>query len=364
MSKERIEEKIALHRAYWNRENTGRPLVSFRLGDYFFSTEFKAAKHLLVEGKRITPDMLDVDLFMEDYERMYQEVAETGQDGFWVAEPFTGIPWMEAILGCEVYATKNSFISHPWAQSIDDLDKIVFNTDNIWFKKYMEFVEKLNQLSKGRFPIGQPIMRGPSDMMGAVLGQTELVFALAEEPEKMKQLFLKITDIFLNVMKHQYNVISDFNGGYAIGFYHLWTPGKCIWYQEDLSALLSPAYYREFLKASNEKICEGYDYTAIHLHPASFFILDELMKIDKLKVIEVNKDVGGPSVKEMIPIFQKILTKKNIIIWGDLNEEDIDNIMQELPSKGIFLNVVAPTLERAKELMTYIQSKVKWCDVT
>ncbi|HEY5587181.1 MAG TPA: hypothetical protein VIK78_22190 [Ruminiclostridium sp.] len=350
-----IEDRILLHNAYWNREYLKFPIVSFRIGDYFFSSQFKAARSLLVNGKEIKPDMINVDSFLEDYERMYQEVTSTGQDAFWTAEPFTGIPWMEAIIGCEIYGTENSFISHPCAKSMQDLDKIKFDQENPWFKKYMEFVEKLHKLSEGRFPIGQPITRGSSDMLGAVIGQSQLVYAMFEEPEKMKEAFYKVTDVFLNVIRSQYNAISDFQGGYSMGFYHLWSPGKCIWFQEDLSAILSPSYYNDFLKGPNEKICEGYDYTSVHLHPASFFILDKLMKIERLKVIEVNKDVGGPKIKQMIPVFQRILSKKNLIIWGDLDHEDIDCIMYELPHKGVFLNIVSETVEKARDLMEYIK---------
>jgi len=87
----------------------------------------------LVEGKKITPSMLDVEAFLNDYERMYQDISSIGQDGFWVAEPFYGIPWMEAILGCEIYATKSSFVSKPWVKSLEETKKIEFNAENEWF---------------------------------------------------------------------------------------------------------------------------------------------------------------------------------------------------------------------------------------
>ena len=78
------------------------------------------------------------------------------------------------------------------------------------------------------------------------------------------------------------------------------------------------------------------------------------MRMDGLKAIQINKDVGGPSVQEMMPEFHKVLTKKNLIIFGDLDETEIDCIMKELPRTGTFLNIVAPTVERAQQLMTHI----------
>ena len=357
MAADNLNLRLDLHRAFWDRRPLPRPLASFRLGDYFFSRQFAAARPLLEEYKKITPDMLDVDAFLADYERMFHEVAEIGQDGFWTGEPFTGIPWVEAMLGCEVYGSAASFITRPWAKSVGDLEKIALDPENPWLLKYLEFCRKLNALSQGRFPIGHPIMRGLSDTLGAALGQTELVFAVMEEPERMQNLFYRVASFYREIIGQQTAVTDDFYGGRALGFYHVWAPGSAIWFQEDLSALLSPRLYRDLLLAPDRSILAGYQYTAVHLHPVSFFILDDLLRVDELRAIQVNKDVGGPSVREMLPQLKKIAAVKSLIIWGDLDEADIDCIAAELPGQAVFLNIVAPDLGRAKALMEHLRAK-------
>lgn len=353
-----LKKKISMHKAFWARSPMERPLIVFHLApDFFFSTHYAAARRLLANGKKIIPALIDVDAFLDDYERMYRAVSGIEQDGFWAAQPYTGIPWMEGILGCEIRATENSFISQPQGRGPADLDGLAFDPDNPWFRKYLEFTVALQKLSNGRFPVGEPIMRGPSDMAGALMGQSEMVFALIDAPERMHRLFSTVTDILLEVMAAQFQLLEPFHGGYSLGFYPVWSPGKCIWFQEDLSALLSPAHYRRFLKAPAERICRAYDYTAVHLHPASFFIVDALLEIDRLRVVEVNKDVGGPSVAEMVPVLKKILLQKNLILWGDLDEGDIDVITGELPPTGLFLNPMVPTVKRAEQLRRYLESK-------
>ncbi|KLU63257.1 hypothetical protein CEB3_c03540 [Peptococcaceae bacterium CEB3] len=357
MGEEIIRRKIELHKAYWNREPLKRPLVSFQIGDYFVSRRYNASRHLLTDGKKIMPEMIDVDAYMEDFERMYEEACSSGQDGFWVAEPLNGIPWLEGMLGCEIYGTQSSFISIPYVKSARDLQTVRFKEDNSWFKKYLEFVEKLNRASLGRFPVGQPILRGASDVVGALMGQTELVYGLVEEPGIMRDAFSKAVAIFRHVIESQFDATPDFYNGYSLGFYHIWCPRRCLWFQEDLSALLSPKMYDEHLLEPDTRYGESYDYTVAHLHPASFFILDSLMQVGNIKAIQVNKDIGGPATKEMLLQFRKILVKKNLIIFGDLDEEDIDCIMEGLPSSGIFLNISVPTAERARELSEYIHTK-------
>jgi DNA-binding FadR family transcriptional regulator len=353
-----IEERLALHCAFWDREEQPRPLASFRVGDFFFSRHFKAAHGLLAPDTLITPEMLDVAAFLPDYERMFQESEAIGQDGFWTAEPFTGIPWMEAILGSPIRAGRESFTSRPWLSSpAEALEKVRVDPENPWLAKYLEFTAALVQQSRGRFPVGMPIMRGPSDMIGALLGQQEMVIALMlEDPAVMRRLIERVARAFLSVIEAQRRLVPAFHGGTALGFYHVWAPGASIWWQDDLSAILSPTVYREFFLDAARLILAGHPHTAFHLHPASFFIIDELLSLEGLRVIEVNKDVGGPSVEEMLPVLANIMQTRGLILWGDLTIEDLEVVKRNLPCRGLCLHVVAPTLAEAHERRTYIHN--------
>ena len=347
-----INERLKLHEQFWHDEKVDRFPISFRFGDYFFATQFSAARDLLKPGMEIKPDMVHVDDFLSDYERMFQQAEQIGQDGFWVAEPFTAIPWMGAILGCPVFAGSGSFVTEPILKATEYSPPAQSAFGSAWIQKYMEFTEKLVSLSKGRFPVGQPILRGPSDMMGALMGQMRMIYEMNDAPEKMREMAGTVTRSYLDIVGKQFELIPAFHGGHAIGFYHLWTPGRCIWFQEDGSALLSPAWYNAFIRGMDEEICRNYDYTAIHLHPVSLHILDSLLRLDGLKAIEVNKDVGGPSIEEMLPVFRRILEAgKRLVLWGSLDEADLSILQKELPGRPIFLSIVIADADRAREIM-------------
>lgn len=354
-----LQERLALHRAFWARQKQPRPLASFRIGDFFFARHFQAAFPLLEPDKTLSPEMLNVADFLPDYERMFLEAERLGQDAFWTAEPYTGIPWMEAILGCPIRGGCDSFTSRPWLSSPDEaLEKVLFDPQNPWLKKYLEFVAALVRQSRGRYPVAMPIMRGPSDMLGALLGQQEMVLALMEaDPKVMQRLIERLTRAFLSVIDAQCRLTPSFYRGSALGFYHIWTPGKAIWFQDDLSAILSPKLYRQFFLESARLILAGHDFNAVHLHPASFFILDELLTLENLKVVEVNKDIVGPDVKEMLPVLTKIMETRGLILWGDLTVEDLEIVKGNLPCRGLALHVVAPTVEEAEARLQYIR---KW----
>jgi hypothetical protein len=359
-----MEERFALHRAFWSGSDQGRPLASFRIGDFFFARHCRAAASLLVPERETVSGDLAVADYMDDYERMFAEAESCGQDAFWTAEPYTGIPWMEAILGCEVRAGKEAFTTRPAyasaAMAADAMERVVSGmrsnpSSNPWLAKYLEFTKALVQLGRGRFTVGQPIMRGPSDMVGALLGQTGMVYSLIDDPGSMERLVSAVTKAFLTVIKLQRELVPAFHGGTALGFYHVWAPGTSIWFQDDLSAILSPSMYGEFFLGAARDICRGYEYTAVHLHHSSFFILDQLLELPELRAVEVNKDIGGPSVPEMVGILERILEKKRLILWGDITLDDLAFLKSRIPPRGVFLNIVAPSAEEAHARNKYVQ---------
>jgi hypothetical protein len=350
-------ERALDHRKFWNCEKTSRPLVSFRIGNYFFATHYGAAEKLLVKGTKITPDMIDVDSFLEDYERHFNEVSALGQSGFWTAEPYTGIPWMEAFWGCDIVASGESFMAKPLVKDMRDLEKLRFNADSPWVAKYLEFVRKLNGFSRGRFPVGAPIMRGEGDTTGAIMGQTEFIYALCEEPEIIKQTLRKIVDSFLWIYGEMHRLNTPFLGGSSLGLYHVWAPGESLWFQDDIGALLSPALYREFFLENERYFCGKYQYTMMHLHPSSFHLLDDILSNENLKALEINKDVGGPSMLQMIPHFRKVLEKKRrLVIWGDLTEDDIRVVFDNLPAEGIYFNILLPDVTAAQRINAFLHT--------
>jgi hypothetical protein len=99
----------------------------------------------------------------------------------------------------------------------------------------------------------------------------------------------------------------------------------------------------------------------VHLHPSSFHLLDDILSNENLKAVEINKDVGGPSMTQMLPQFRKVLEKKcKLVTWGDLTEEDIQVVFDNLPPEGIFFNILLPDLKSAKTINGFLNFSGVW----
>lgn len=333
-----IGYKTNRHKAFWKSENTA-PLVGFCHGSYFVSKRYHAAGKLLELHRKIEPCDINVEDFAEDYIRMFEVWEKSNSDMIFTAAPFTGIPWMEAMLGCDVYSTGTSFIASSDHRSIEDADVGEIRNEH-WLDKYIEFTCMLEKLSQGRFPVGQPIMRGPTDILGTIVGQDHLVYSFYDYPEKVARLLNDTVDVILYVIGEQKKHVSQFHGGQSIGFYDLWCPGRCIWFQDDLNALLSPEIYRKFIYEAHNRISRAYEYSLVHMHPAAFFLIDDFIGMPYLDAIEINKDVGGPSVTEMLPVFKKVQQAKKLVLWGDFSEEELLEINGALKPEGLCIITV------------------------
>ena len=195
------------------------------------------------------------------------------------------------------------------------------------------------------------------------MGQTEFIYALYEEPQAVRNFFAKYINSFLWIYSEMHRQNKPFLDGSSLGFYHIWTPGKSLWFQDDMGALLSPALYRDFFLENETTVCAQYDYTLMHLHPSAFHLLDDILTNENLKAVEINKDVGGPSVAQMLSQFRKVRgKKKNLVIWGDLTEDEIQLIFNELEPEGIFLYILCPDFPRARYIKNFLECIPERCE--
>jgi len=181
-----FDEIIWRNKAFVNMDEVDRPLLGIWVGSYVPLQLYKSVADL--EGRLVVPEMINPRNFLDDYDRIFLEHEQVGDDICWTAMPFFGIPWMEAIIGCPIYLSSKSFWPAPCLDNWKNLDEIKL-VNNKWFLKLLEFEEMLIRHAKGKYPVAtSTLMRGPGDMMGAALGQERLILELYNNRENVKKL--------------------------------------------------------------------------------------------------------------------------------------------------------------------------------
>jgi hypothetical protein len=348
-----IEDRVELFKQFYKKENQ-RHLFGFFYGKEFPIFRYNAAS-AIPEKTILTSNHFGVEPYLEDFERLFDIHELCGGDFIWSASAFWGIPWLEAILGCNlilndfnsgsIHAEKP--VSFYGPESVQ-----LYRDDNPWVIKTIEFIKKAAKKSDGRWPIGTTRMRGISDLLALLYGNTELIFAMMEKPDEVSETANKLTDLWINFGRLQMDIIPEYHGGIGSFYYNTWVPKGTIWHQEDAAALLSPELYEQFIKPCDEKIIASFDHCIIHQHPSGYIPFRHYVDMGFL-ALELHIDKGGPSAEQLYDIHKEILTKKPLIIWGEIPETDLDWIFSRLPSEG----VAVITVVDSSEMATYFWDK-------
>ena len=345
-----VERKTERYHRFWDRSPVDRPLIGFSVGGWFPLQSYRTMQTL--RGKAaLSPDVLRAEEFRPDYEGVVALWDGVEDDMIRGLAPIPPFPWLEAMLGCRVQIGNESVWAEEGGFEHADLDRIDFSDENPWRRKYLEFVAMLKARFGDRIPVGQPILRGPSDMIAAMRGSSEMVFDLYDRPGDFRRLAERCTTFAIGVVRAQHAITGRFAGGYLIEQLGLWAPDRLVRLQEDSSALFSPDLYTALLQPWDRRMAEAFPFAAIHLHSSSLFLLDRILDIEALGCIQINKDVGNTVVAEMIPFLQMVQARRrSLLLRGKLDLVDLALLRANLSPEGLYLQVVVDKAEDTRKL--------------
>jgi hypothetical protein len=291
-------------------------------------------------GVNVSPEQIHPETFLPEIERWYQRCVDLSADAFQPFSPSFGIPWVEAIIGCPIITQPSSIWARPMLNSYTDRARIKLISDNPWFRKLIEFLRAMVQLSNGRFPIALPVMHGPLDTLAAMRTPEKMCLDFIDEADQIFTILLELTELYIKLCEILLDEIPPFQGGYVTRM-HLWGPGKAITPQNDTSTLISAKMYERLVMPTDRMIIKHFPYHSFHLHSSERHIIDSLLLIDELIAIQVTLEhtFGGPSLELMLPYLKRILENKPLILVV-YDSETADRCLKELPATGLCLLMV------------------------
>lgn len=334
MKRESLEHTLNRYRAFWKRQPVDRPILGLTLSTYTPLEMIDQA--LFPQEGLIMPADLHIDTFLNWYDQDCKNNLTLGGDQFWVAVPFWGIPWMEAIIGCRVRQSGSSIWAEHHLESLRDFPAIDLSANNPWLAKLLDFTSRLVDFAEGSFPVALPLLRGPSDLLAALRGSQRFLLDLYDDPDEIARTANILADVWINITKQVTRLIPPFHGGYCNGNRQVWAPGTCIETQEDAAGMASPKFFRRFFLAGTKKIVSSFDHGWIHVHSSYAHNLDELLSVDEIAAIEFTIDTPpGPAPDELIPVIQKIQQHKPVIVHGRLDLDEMKILVNNLSPRGL-----------------------------
>jgi hypothetical protein len=258
---------------------------------------------------------------------------------------FSRIPWMEAIVGCPIHsgADEAMWPGPALGPNYEGMDHIVPEEDDPWLLKLLALTRALVEVNDGSYLVTHTLMRGPVDLLSALIGDVRMGLALYDDPAEIAELLSRATEAFLTVARAQYALLPPFEGGWAPWTYGLWAPGTVIRLQSDSASQLSPAMYREQILPHDRRILGAFDFSILDLHSAgTLHLLPVLLEVEELDAISITLDPyeSAPSVEALIPTLEQVLARKSVSIFGKMTAADVRRLKQTLPTGCLAIHAV------------------------
>jgi hypothetical protein len=304
----------------------------------------------------LAPGDVDFELFREDFEDLFVLHGQATADVPWSAFPLVVIPWAEAIAGCPIIHRGGNVWAEHWLESYETLeDAGGLKPRAAWMEKLVEFTQWLVNMSDGRFPIAVSLLRGPADLLAAMRGAQESVLDLMDNPEPVERLLQSLTDLWMQAAHAQQAHIPPFASGYGWNIQNLWSEEPGGWFQDDAIAYWSPPLHRQFIAPCERQLSQTLARMGCHLHSPAIFAVNELLSMPELDVIEMNLDLVGKTIPEMIPAFQRILETQRLYVWGSFSAEDLRLMKASLPTRGLALQVMADSPQGVQAMIRLVE---------
>ncbi len=344
-----VARKLQSHADFWTGTHGTGPLITRSSYSDLGKMELPLSDGgVAPAGLKLPPDVLDADMLAHSEKpktvstlslTTTPDAGSERVDTFPVVAPVQRIPWTEAILGCQLTIGAESIWPEPWLEHPWDLQRVRLLDGNFWLAKLLELTSALVDTWDYPVLVTQTLMRGPIDMLTALLGSERTVYELQDHPDECRKLLEVCTEAFVEIAIAQQALIPQLEGGYC-SWFGIWAPGTVVRTQCDTAALIGRRWYESRILPFDVQICEAFDHSIIHLHSGYLDTIDDLLHQPVPQAIQVVIDVdgAGPPPLTLMPTFLKILEKKPLLIEGRLTEKEFDTLLDALPGEGLFVS--------------------------
>ena len=353
-STEIIEESIERFKtSFWARNNSVRPPVGIVEVDSFLPIKY-------LNGKFTKKDISIEDILCANVDSDYEFISKRKKiihdDFIPFSAPWRAIPWLEAICGCPVHYSSGSMAPDKAILDVEDLLKIQDFEKPEWRDFLFQQTEHLTKNMARDCWVSPSILRGPSDILAAMRGMDNFYMDSLLKPDLLDKAAAHLTGLTANIIEKHFAYVKPQLGGYG-HIYGYWSPEKTNVYQEDAMGMVDPGIFRDiFLKHNNTLVKRLDGHAFFHLHSTGFAHYKHLLEIEGLSGIEITIEQNGPPLIDLVEVFKEILSKTRLILFVDAYFDQLNEVLKQIPSDGLYLLIPSHYIKTDREFSTFINS--------
>ena len=233
---------------------------------------------------------------------------------------------------------------------------LAFDPEESLWKKTLAFTDGI--LKSGIAHTSVSDLGGTLDIVASLRGTENLLYDLYDYPDEIKAASRRVTELW----KHAYTLLTDRMRPYQEGT-SSWMP---VWCRErysplqcDVSVMLSPDMFREFVIPDLVDLTEFLDHSIYHMDGIGEIPhLDHLLSIPRLDAIQwtPGAGIGDPGDECWFEMYQKIQAAGKGLVLFVGRPELVEPLIRALKPDGVFLSIGGCDDYAAKEIEKMIVS--------
>ncbi len=263
-----------------------------------------------------------------------------GADVRFMADPATG--WISSMVP-------------PLLKDWSEFDRLRFDPEHPWWRRYLRQLEAFVDGSRGRWGISHFILIDGLNFVFELLGATRTYLSLDEHPEMVRRA---IDFAFaLNVRVHQtfFETAPSLEGGTFSNFAQ-WLPGRVVSESIDPYHMTSVAYFERWGREPAERIMTHFDGGVIHVHANGRHLLEAAATLRGLKAMLLADDLGFPPAFEVVEPLKARVGDVPISVFSPYEAFEARLARHALPGGVLYQVKGVPSVEAANRLMDRVRA--------
>lgn len=298
----------------------------------------------------------DPQWILERNEKRFQKTY-FGGDALPCIFPYFGTGGHAKYLADTVQYSPDTIWMSPAFEDYDRFDFSFQKNSNTAFQQELDTITWLAKEGQGRFFVGSPDNCGSYDALSQLRGESDLLFDIVDEPDKATRAAARVVDVLLESGDALFEAIKQNNyGGSIHAGYGTWAPGRHWQLQCDMSVMISPEMFREYIMDELKRTSEYLDFSIYHMDGnEQIRFLDDILSIEKINMIQWVQVTGQPPAINFVPELKKIQAAgKGIII--EVYKSQVKDLLEAISSKGLYLRVIdAASPEEADRIVRFVE---------
>jgi hypothetical protein len=234
-----------------------------------------------------------------------------------------------------------------------------FDEGQEWWLRHLALVEEGLRVAEGRFLVGFPDLIENLDTLAALRGTEEVLMDLTDRPRWVKERLAEINEAFYQAFDRLYEFVGGPESGNVFGAFQLWGPGRTAKVQCDISALMGPDAFAEFVVPPLAEQCAWLDFSLFHLDGSQCLRhLDLLLGIEHLNAIEFTPEPGRPGggSPHWYDLYRRILEAGKGVQAVGVQLHEVEPLLEAVGPEGLYLlGPAARTEEEARGLLERVE---------